>query len=235
MRESLVAGQQLETLAQATASSSVAHAGQPAWRASSDLVGVSASVACAIHCAAMPFVISFLPWFGLTFLADESFHQWMAGFCAVIAMAAFIRGWRVHRRYLPAAIAAVGLAVITSAAFGLSGQCCATCAASTSEAAAASSGMDAAASPPPSAEGACCEHCALSHASDAAPAADLAREPATAVANVASNSSGSISGLFLAHAAWWTPLGGLLLVTGHVLNHRSTCRKSCCPPASAQA
>ena len=51
------------------------------WR---DWVGITASVGCAIHCAAMPFVIAYLPAFGLSFLADEAFHKWMALICCLL-------------------------------------------------------------------------------------------------------------------------------------------------------
>ena len=45
-----------------------------------DWLGIVASVGCAIHCAAMPFVFAYLPALGLSFLADEAFHKWMALF-----------------------------------------------------------------------------------------------------------------------------------------------------------
>ena len=59
------------------------------WR---DSLGIIASVGCAIHCAAMPFVIAYLPALGLSFLADEAFHKWMALACFLIAIAAFVPG-----------------------------------------------------------------------------------------------------------------------------------------------
>ncbi|MEO9591829.1 MerC domain-containing protein [Rhodopirellula bahusiensis] len=65
------------------------------WR---DWIGIVASIGCAIHCAAMPFVIAFLPALGLSFLADESFHQWMALACFLFAIAAFVPGFRKHRQ-----------------------------------------------------------------------------------------------------------------------------------------
>ena len=67
--------------------------GPSAWQ---DSIGIVASVGCAIHCAAMPFVIAYLPALGLSFLADEAFHQWMALFCFLIAIAAFVPGIRKH-------------------------------------------------------------------------------------------------------------------------------------------
>ena len=55
------------------------------WFGWSDWAGMVASVGCAIHCAAMPFVIAYLPTLGLSFLADEAFHQWMAVGCLTLA------------------------------------------------------------------------------------------------------------------------------------------------------
>ena len=43
-----------------------------------DFAGIAASLGCAIHCAAMPFVIGYLPNLGLTWMAREGFHQWTA-------------------------------------------------------------------------------------------------------------------------------------------------------------
>ena len=61
-------------------------------RAWADWAGMLASIGCAIHCAAMPLVIGYLPLLGIGWLADESFHQVMTGICFVLAAAAF-RAW----------------------------------------------------------------------------------------------------------------------------------------------
>ena len=94
------------------------------WR---DMIGIVASIGCAIHCAAMPFVIAYLPALGLSFLADESFHKWMALFCFLIAIAAFLPGLRSHGSWFPIGLGSFGLALITYAAFGLAGECCPSC------------------------------------------------------------------------------------------------------------
>ena len=96
-----------------------------------DWMGIVASVGCAIHCAAMPFVIAYLPALGLSFLADEAFHKWMALVCFLIAIVAFIPGIRKHRNWIPVSIGAIGLVFITFAAFGLAGECCTSCSAAT--------------------------------------------------------------------------------------------------------
>ena len=73
-----------------------------------DWIGVAASLLCAIHCAAMPFVVGFLPLLGLSFLADPSFHKWMVGVCLALALVAFVPGWRRHHRLAPAMTRATG-------------------------------------------------------------------------------------------------------------------------------
>jgi hypothetical protein len=62
-----------------------------------DWMGIVASIGCAIHCAALPFVIAYLPALGLSFLADEAFHKWMALICFLIAIVAFIPQHLKHK------------------------------------------------------------------------------------------------------------------------------------------
>ena len=179
------------------------------WR---DLVGIIASIGCAIHCAAMPFVISYLPALGLSFLADESFHKWMALACFLIAIFAFIPGLRKHGNWFPVSIGAGGLFLITFAAFGFAGECFPSCA----EAASGNGGDPLAAvgfSPDVD-----CEHCeecsALESANDEA-------------VNAGGEVKHQVSGL-AGWAPWLTPIGGLLLVSAHLMNRRYGCLCGCC-------
>lgn len=132
------------------------------WR---DWMGIVASVGCAIHCAAMPFVIAYLPALGLSFLADEAFHKWMALVCFLIAIVAFIPGLRKHGSWVPISIGAFGLAIITYAAFGLAGECCPSCAAAKAAPADGSTAMVA------GTDGGCeaCESCSACSSEHAAP------------------------------------------------------------------
>ena len=98
-----------------------------------DWLGVTASVACAIHCAAMPFVVGFLPLLGLSFLADPSFHKWMVGICLGLALLAFVPGWRRHRGLTPAIIGLCGLSLISIAAFAGPEDCCPSCVETTAQ------------------------------------------------------------------------------------------------------
>lgn len=171
-----------------------------------DVAGIAASVACAIHCAAMPLVIGYLPLMGLDWLAGESFHRWMAAVCFVLAASAFVPGWKKHRTLTPGAIGLAGVTLLLVAAWGFADECCAS---------------DAPGSGTAATETACageaCPHC-------------LAAEKTSAAATEPPAMS----------AAWMipllTPLGGVLLVLGHVVNHVRACRcqgdQCCLPPSS---
>ena len=180
------------------------------WR---DSLGIIASIGCAIHCAAMPFVIAYLPMLGLSFLADEAFHKWMALICFLIAIAAFVPGIKKHGNWIPVSIAAFGLVFITFAAFGLAGECCASCAAAPVNSACADAECDQ------------CDSCSLQTGT-----VDTQRgELTVALATEAEAEKGLLSTL----APWITPFGGILLVSAHLLNRRYGCLCGCCPPASA--
>lgn len=191
------------------------HSSDSNWR---DSVGIIASIGCAIHCAAMPFVVAYLPALGLNFLLDESFHKWMALVCFLIAIAAFIPGIRKHRNWLPVSIGGCGLIFITFAAFGLAGECCPTC-----EAAAGSAGNSTAHQSVGAATG--CDDCDECASCDSE-AADLK----AAFISEAGKEKDLLSTL----APWITPIGGLLLVAAHLLNRRFGFLCGCCEtPATA--
>ena len=179
-----------------------------------DSLGIFASIGCAIHCAAMPFVIAYLPALGLSFLADESFHKWMALVCFLIAVVAFIPGIRKHGNWIPISIGAVGLVLITFAAFGLAGECCASCAATDS-------------APPTTASQASididdtsdqCTECADCSCGES-------QDPTTTCLAPTKDAPKSLLSIL---APWITPLGGLLLVSAHLLNRRHGYLCGCC-------
>lgn len=174
----------------------------------SDWLGTVASTGCAIHCAAMPFAIASLPSLGLSFLADEVFHQWMSVICLAVALVAFGPGWRRHRRLAPVSVGVVGLALICGAAFGLTDQCCAACQAVARADETSAAALDA-----------CCEHC-------------VPRKQQNSSIPASSASLGGVgpageSTLLASMAPWITPAGGLILVIAHLLNRRLGCCCSC--------
>ncbi len=82
-----------------------------------DILGLVASVGCAVHCAVTPVVIAFLPTWGLSWLGHPSVHQWMFYICLLVGIAAFIPGLKRHRKIMPVVIGCIGLAIVGTAAF----------------------------------------------------------------------------------------------------------------------
>lgn len=178
----------------------------------SDWVGMVASIGCAIHCAAMPFVIAYLPAMGLSFLADEAFHKWMALACFFIALVAFIPGIRKHGSWTPLTIASIGLAMITGAAFGFAGECCPSCATEAPAAAHADEFV---------CTDAGCTLCPSEPAATIGSGSDLASVGLTASLQPAAPWVGRI-------VPFLTPIGGIVLVSAHLLNRRYGCLCGCC-------
>jgi hypothetical protein len=81
------------------------------WHAA-DRVGAAASFLCAVHCAALPFVLALLPFVGLGFLADHRFERAFVLFACVLAAIALGRGYRRHRERLPLQLAAAGITLL---------------------------------------------------------------------------------------------------------------------------
>lgn len=165
-----------------------------------DWLGMAASIGCAIHCAAMPMVIAYLPAFGLSWLADEGFHRWMAALCFGLAALAFLPGWKKHRSLVPFFFGGIGVLLLSVAAYGLEEGCCPSCA---------------------DLEEPLIEESVCDDPECTACAKETETEPEEP-------SDPSL-------AEWFTPLitplGGILLVIGHVVNHRRSCNcqgDGCC-------
>jgi len=67
-----------------------------------DVLGVSATVACAIHCALLPLVLSTLPLFGINILHNVFFESGMIVLALTIGIYSLRHGFRRHHHsYLP--------------------------------------------------------------------------------------------------------------------------------------
>ncbi|MGH8122105.1 MAG: MerC domain-containing protein [Rudaea sp.] len=82
-----------------------------------DRVGATASFLCAVHCAALPFVLAVLPALGLGFLADHKFERIFIACASCLALAALIRGYRRHHVATPLRIALPGLILLWAGAW----------------------------------------------------------------------------------------------------------------------
>lgn len=61
-----------------------------------DALGIGASLACAIHCAALPLFLSSLPVFGIELIDNPAFEYFMILLAMGIGSFALIHGYRKH-------------------------------------------------------------------------------------------------------------------------------------------
>lgn len=87
-------------------------AARDAFAHAADRIGATASFLCALHCAALPFVIAILPALGLGFLADHRFERIFIAFASCLALVALISGYRRHRVASALYFAGLGLALL---------------------------------------------------------------------------------------------------------------------------
>ena len=212
-----------------------------------DRLGIFASAACAVHCAATPVLIATLPALKFTeWMASPLFHQIAAiGCCALVVMAiwpAFLQ----FRDYRILSLSSAGLGLIVLAAFVLPDRCCQQNLAGEGATLAGFTGASLISVAGPSA---CCETgegCQDDHASHNHVASDHAGHDHTSHGHVAHDHSahdhaghdheveGSVdkSPTLMAGVAglqpWMTPVGGALLIFAHGLNLRRRLQKSAC-------
>lgn len=167
-----------------------------------DRLGIIASVTCAIHCAATPILLAFLPALKLTeWMANPRFHQIAAVVCVGMVSIAIWPAFRRFRDYRVLWLSTAGLGLLIAAAFFLPDECC-------TPAAAGSLSTD--------------PHAGHNHPTNSSHSHDHA---------AASISTGSMINpeLLASLQPWMTPIGGLMLVVAHCLNlHRLSCTNSRC-------
>ena len=78
-----------------------------------DFLGISASIICGIHCAALPFIMLLTPLAGLRFLAEPWIEYTVIIASLIIAMISLVHGYRTHHhRTLPLRMAGLGFVII---------------------------------------------------------------------------------------------------------------------------
>ena len=78
-----------------------------------DALGIAASVACAIHCALLPLILTSLPLFGINIIDNFSFEIFMILLAFCIGVYSLYHGWRKHHhQWLPVAIFSAGIALL---------------------------------------------------------------------------------------------------------------------------
>lgn len=63
-----------------------------------DAMGIGASLACAIHCAVLPLLLTSLPLFGVNIINNEFFEWFMIGLAFIIGTWALIHGYKTHHQ-----------------------------------------------------------------------------------------------------------------------------------------
>ncbi|MCY4552888.1 MAG: MerC domain-containing protein [Candidatus Poribacteria bacterium] len=86
-----------------------------------DTTGACLSVACAIHCLAMPLLVAVLPLIGLSFLANERAELVLISGAIALAIGSLAGGVRHHRRWRALLILIVALVFIATARTAVEG------------------------------------------------------------------------------------------------------------------
>lgn len=84
-----------------------------------DKLGILASVACAVHCALLPLVITVLPLVGMEFLANEWVEIFMLCLAVCIGAWSLVGAYSLHKSLVPLTVLMLGFALIGTGHFGI--------------------------------------------------------------------------------------------------------------------
>lgn len=82
-----------------------------------DHLGIAASIACAIHCAALPLMITALPLLGLEFLTNIWVEIFMISLSLVVGFSSLSYSYPLHKKMLPIFILVIGFFLIAAGHF----------------------------------------------------------------------------------------------------------------------
>ena len=78
-----------------------------------DAIGITSSLACAIHCAILPLLLSSFPVFGINIIENHRFEYFMIFFAFIIGAFAFFNGFtKHHRNILPFIVFGIGILLL---------------------------------------------------------------------------------------------------------------------------
>lgn len=78
-----------------------------------DALGITASLACAIHCAILPLVLTSLPVFGVNIINNYFFEYFMILLAFVVGIYALYHGYKKHHhKLLPVILFASGISLL---------------------------------------------------------------------------------------------------------------------------
>lgn len=82
-------------------------------------VGLAGSIACMVHCLALPLLIAALPALASALAIPESFHIWVLVVAVPPAVVALVQGWRRHGIMLVLIVGAAGVGLLAAGAVPL--------------------------------------------------------------------------------------------------------------------
>ena len=77
-----------------------------------DKLGIVSSTTCAIHCLVLPLVITFIPYLGLSFFANETFEIIMLVTSIILSMFSICFGYKTHKNKKITLLFSVGLSLL---------------------------------------------------------------------------------------------------------------------------
>lgn len=78
-----------------------------------DALGITASLACAIHCAILPLLLTSLPVFGINIIHNYAFEYAMIGLAFAVGMYALYHGYKKHHhKALPVFFFSAGISFL---------------------------------------------------------------------------------------------------------------------------
>lgn len=78
-----------------------------------DFIGIGASLACAIHCALLPLLLTTLPLFGMNIIENEVFEYFMIFLAFLIGAVSLYHGYRRHHHsYRPLIYFGIGIILL---------------------------------------------------------------------------------------------------------------------------
>lgn len=78
-----------------------------------DAFGIAASVACAIHCAVLPLILSSLPLFGINIIEHQGFEFLMIALAFAVGFYSLYHGRKKHHHsYYPMVLFAAGISLL---------------------------------------------------------------------------------------------------------------------------
>jgi hypothetical protein len=78
-----------------------------------DALGIATSLACAIHCAILPLMLSTLPIMGINLIDNEGFEYFMIFLAGIIGIYSLLHGYRKHHHsVIPLLIFTSGISLL---------------------------------------------------------------------------------------------------------------------------